>query len=83
MESMSSPSAERVWMFCSSKYTSMPRTFNSRTVSSSVTVFRAKREIDLVMMASILPALQSSISLTKFSRLSLVPVLASSAYTPV
>ena len=37
-----------------------PMAFNSRTVSSDVTVFRAKRETDLVMTMSILPALQSA-----------------------
>lgn len=81
IESINSPSAERVWMFCSSKKTSIPRTFRSRTVSSSVTVFRANREIDLVMTISTFPALQSDTSLTKASLVSLVPVLALSAYT--
>lgn len=37
----------------------MPSPFSSRTVSRSVTVFREKREIDLVMMWSIFPTRQS------------------------
>lgn len=48
-----------VSMFCSSKNMLMPRFFSSRTVSSRVTVFRAIREMDLVTMWSIFPALQS------------------------
>ena len=82
MESISSPSALMEWMFCSSKYTSTPISFSSRTVSKRVTVFLAKREIDLVMTMSTLPALQSFSRRVKFFRSAFVPVSASSAYTP-
>ena len=79
MVSMSSPSAVPVSMFCSSKYTLMPKFFSSRTVSKRVTVFRAKRETDFVSTLSIFPLRQSARSRWKFSLPSSVPVFASSA----
>ena len=82
MVSISSPSALMEWMFCSSKYTSTSIDFNSRTVWSSTTVFRANREIDFVMMRSMFPARHSTSSRWNSVRFSFVPVSASSAYTP-
>ena len=57
--SMTSPSASRVLMFCSSKKTLIPSSFSSRTVRKSVTVFLAKRLTDFVMTISMVPARQS------------------------
>ena len=62
MVSINSPSPESECRFCSSKYTPTPRSLSSRTVSSSVTVFLAKRLIDFVRTRSMRPALQSAIN---------------------
>ena len=56
MVSISSPSPLMVSMFSFSKDTLIPSPFSSRAVSSSVTVFRAKREVDLHRMRSIFPS---------------------------
>lgn len=52
MESINSPSPEVECKFSFSNQTSIPKLFSSRTVSKSVTVFRANREIDLVITKS-------------------------------
>ena len=73
----------RVLMFSFSKMTPMPWAFSIRTVSRQSTVFRAKRERDLVRMVSILPRLQAAIILLKFSRFfMLVPESPLSAKMP-
>ena len=69
-------------MFSFSKMTPMPLAFSIRTVSRQSTVFRAKRDRDLVRMVSIFPFLQAAI-LLKFSRFfMLVPESPLSAKMP-
>ncbi len=63
-----------VWIRCSSKKTSIPNAFRSLTASSSVTVFRAKREMDLVMIISTVPFRQSANSRWNSGLASFVPV---------
>ena len=80
--SISSPSPLIVSIFCSSKYTLTPSRFSSRTVLSSMTVFLAKREMDLHRIRSIFPARQSCSMRWNSGRPSSVPLSPSSAYTP-
>ena len=80
--SISSPFLLMLCIFSFSKNTSISNNFNSRIVSRSTTVFRAKRVIDLVITRSIFPFRQSSSKRINSGRLSFVPVIPSSAYTP-
>ena len=60
MESISSPSPLEVSIFSFSNTMATPSAFISRTISRSVTVFRAKRLRLLVSTRSIFPARQSA-----------------------
>ena len=71
---------DRVSSPCSSKYTLTSISSSARSAVSISSVLRAKRDIDLTMMRSIRPCLQSSSIRRKSSRFSmLVPVTPSSA----
>lgn len=55
-----SPSLDKVWIFCYSKKISIPRVFNSRLISRTLLRFLANLDIDLVWITSICPFLQAS-----------------------
>ena len=72
-----------VLMFSFSKITPMPLARSIRTVSRESTVFRAKRERDLVRIISMRPRLQAAIILLNSARFfRLVPVIPLSAKIP-
>ncbi|NBH80687.1 hypothetical protein D3Z52_21590 [Clostridiaceae bacterium] len=72
-----------VLIFSFSKITPMPLARSIRTTSRESTVFRAKRERDLVRIRSILPRLQAVIIFLNSTRFfMLVPVIPLSAKIP-